>query len=130
MIAAHSYGGRPMLPLGQHHGMALAGAILFDTIIEHQREMMRFPPSPNRRVYRTLAEALARFRLAPPQPCPNPFYLEWIARHSLQRLAADDPQGPGFRWVFDPLLWDRLEWHDKWKAATQGNCKRRSHGSR
>lgn len=121
-IAAHSYGGGPMLALAQRHGNALAGVIVIDTIIEQQREPMRFPPSPAPRTYETLAQALARFRLAPPQACPNPFYIDWIARHSLRRLAPDDSHAPGYRWAFDPDLWERLEWHDKWASAAQRAC--------
>ena len=51
------------------------------------------------RTYATLAEALARFRLAPEQPCENDYIVDFIARHSLKEVEG------GWTWKFDPSLW-------------------------
>ncbi|MBB4641448.1 hypothetical protein [Rhizorhapis suberifaciens] len=56
---------------------------------------------------------LAQFRLAPPQPCDNLYYMDWVARHGLRQVEGDHP---GWSWRIDPALWQNPEWHDKWDA--------------
>ena len=43
--------------------------------------------------------ALARFRLAPEQPCENDYIVDFIARHSLKEVDG------GWTWKFDPSIW-------------------------
>jgi pimeloyl-ACP methyl ester carboxylesterase len=61
------------------------------------------------RVYRTLEEALARFRLMPPQIPGNLYVADHIARHSLKRAPMADGLGEGWTWRFDPFLWRKLD---------------------
>lgn len=61
------------------------------------------------RIYPTLAAALARFRLMPPQPTDNHYIADFIARRSLKREALPDGTGEGWTWMFDPNMWDKLD---------------------
>ena len=102
VLAGHSFGGFPALMAALGHPDKIGGLILLDTGIEPPGEEWTGPAkrtAPNR-VYDTLTEALARFRLAPPQPCDNHWALDYIARTSLKQV------GGGWTWKFDPYLWN------------------------
>jgi pimeloyl-ACP methyl ester carboxylesterase len=104
-LAGHSFGGFPALMFAMEHQDKIAGLIMLDTGIEPPGEEWTGPPkrtAPNR-VYTSLTEGLARFRLAPPQPCDNHWALDHIARTSLKQV--DD----GWTWKFDPFLWNNFE---------------------
>src|SRR5690606_11737723 len=60
-------------------------------------------PTPGRpeRTYASLAAAVERFRLVPPQPCANDWYVEHVAEHSRREA----PQG--WQWRFDPHVFAR-----------------------
>jgi pimeloyl-ACP methyl ester carboxylesterase len=72
------------------------------------------PPKAIRgnKVYPTLEAALARFRLAPLQPCENHYILDYIARWSLRKKplldSAADAGKEGWSWKFDPSIWQRF----------------------
>lgn len=105
VLAGHSFGGFPALMASLKHKDKIGGLILLDTGIEPPGEEWTGPPKrtvPNR-VYPSLTEALARFRLAPPQPCDNHWALDHIARTSLK------PVEGGWTWKFDPYLWNHFE---------------------
>lgn len=102
VVAGHSFGGFPALLAGLRHAGKIGGLIMLDTGIEPPGEEWTGPPkrtAPNR-VYATMIEALARFRLAPPQPCENHWALDHIARTSLKQVEG------GWTWKFDPFLWN------------------------
>jgi pimeloyl-ACP methyl ester carboxylesterase len=102
VLIGHSFGGFPALHAAVHAPGAIAGLMMLDSSIEPPGEEWEGPPrrgAPNR-VYPTLEEALARFRLAPPQPCDNAWILDAIARESLK------PVDGGWTWKFDPFLWN------------------------
>jgi pimeloyl-ACP methyl ester carboxylesterase len=102
VLAGHSFGGFPALMASMKHHDKIGGLILLDTGIEPPGEEWTGPPkrtAPNR-VYATMTEALARFRLAPPQPCDNHWALDHIARTSLKQVDG------GWTWKFDPFLWN------------------------
>lgn len=64
------------------------------------------PPPPARgptRVYPTLAEALARFRLSPAQPAENLYIVDLLARRGLKQVEG------GWTWKFDPQMWEKLD---------------------
>ena len=63
---------------------------------------------PNR-VYATQADALARFRLMPPQAPGNLYPADFIARGALKRAPMVDGSGEGWTWRFDPFIWDKLD---------------------
>jgi pimeloyl-ACP methyl ester carboxylesterase len=102
IIAAHSFGGFPAIVTALGHPDRVGGLIMLDSGIEPPGEEWTGPPKrtvPNR-VYPTLPEALARFRLAPPQPCDNHWALDHVARTSLKEVDG------GWTWKFDPFLWN------------------------
>ena len=57
----------------------------------------------------TFEEAMARFRLMPPQPCENLYILDYIARRSLKRAPMADGSGEGWTWKFDATMWEKLD---------------------
>ncbi len=102
----HSFGGFPMMAMANSHGDRLARAVILDTPFDPvQRRRPRNAGGDARahRIYPTLAEALARFRWAPPQPTTHAFIADFIARHSLKAVDG------GFTWKFDPFLWSEFE---------------------
>ena len=103
VVIAHSFGGMPLMALASKHGARLRAAIMVDTPVR-PAGMPRMGPPPNatrrpHRIYATLPEALARFRLAPEQGCENLYIADHIARTSLK------PVDGGWSWKFDPFLW-------------------------
>ncbi|MEJ7935997.1 alpha/beta hydrolase [Sphingobium sp. AN558] len=120
VLVAHSFGGGPALEAGCAHGEVLAGAIILDSLLAPDGGKPVLPVRNTHRIYATQAEALARFRLAPPQTCDNLFYMDWVARHALCEVEEDGTAG--WRWCIDPSLWEKLHWHDKWHALTHARC--------
>lgn len=112
VFAGHSFGGFPVLAAARRLGKRLSGVMMLDSAIEPPGEMWDGPPRRTRpnAVYPTLEAALARFRLAPPQPCETDWAIDWIARASLMRV--DGPQGQGWTWRFDPFLWNSFRMAD------------------
>lgn len=110
----HSFGGGQVFFAASRHADQMHAAILIDVGFsgppdepQDKARLSRLdPPTPQRgpnRVYPTLAEALARFRLSPQQPCENPYILDYIARHGLKQVEG------GWTWKFDPNMWDKLD---------------------
>ena len=103
VFVAHSFGGFATILAGALHGDQLAGTVIVDSPV-NPPDRPGGPPHRDarpHRVYPTLAEALARFRLAPEQPCENDFILDFIARKSLRKVEG------GLTWKFDPSLWSQ-----------------------
>jgi pimeloyl-ACP methyl ester carboxylesterase len=101
VIVGHSFGGFVTILTGALYGGRLAGTVILDSPV-NPPDRPRIGPLPFRRaqkVYPSLAAALARFRLLPPQVCENLFLLDWVARHSLKEVEG------GFSWKFDPAIW-------------------------
>ena len=130
MIVAHSFGSRVALSVAESFGRHLRGVVICDPLVTPDYANARPPPVRNRG-YPTLAAALARFRLAPPQPCEHLFYVDWIARRALRPSRPDEFNSKelkhagsrlDWRWRFDPTLWDRMEQSDSWRALQQTNC--------
>lgn len=101
VIVAHSFGGFATILAGARHGHRLAGTVIVDSPVNPPDRPGGPPHREHRphRVYPSVAEALARFRLAPDQPCENDWILDFIARRSLKQVA------DGWTWKFDPSLW-------------------------
>lgn len=104
VVAAHSFGGYPALWLAREAGARLRLTITLDSPIEPPESRHEGPPGRTRpnRIYPTLEAALARFRLAPEQPCENLALVDMIARHSIKEVEG------GFTWKFDPFIWQRM----------------------
>jgi pimeloyl-ACP methyl ester carboxylesterase len=131
---AHSFGGQGLRRLAIRDGARLAGAILLDS----RTDMMGRPPRADEKspfagrgppirtrpnnVYPTFEAALARFRLAPPQPCENLYLVDYIARHSLKRAPMEDGSGEGWTWRFDPFLFRNLAAPDEKAMAMPALC--------
>ena len=101
IIVAHSFGGFVTLLTGALYGERLAGIVIVDSPVNPPGRMGAGSPHAPRahKIYPSLAAALARFRLLPPQVCENLFLLDWVARHSVKEVPG------GFLWKFDPAIW-------------------------
>ena len=86
------------------------GVVIVDTPVNPPDRPRRGPPAVRGgKVYPTLEAALARFRLAPPQPCENHYAMDYIARWSLRKAPLADGSGDGWAWKFDPSIWQRFQ---------------------
>lgn len=99
-VVGHSFGGYMTMKFCAVYGDEIAGAVIVDSPVRDPDEKWDHPPggppgSRGKRLYPDFASALARFRLMPEQPCPNPFIVEYIARRSIH---AEDG---GYAWKFD-----------------------------
>jgi len=112
IFIAHSFGGSIVSSLAADSGERLKGAIIVDSGARPPEQQWRGPPrrtQPNR-VSPTLAEALARFRLMPPQDCQNHFIVDYIAREALHPAPLADGSGQmGWTWRFDPFIWTKMD---------------------
>jgi pimeloyl-ACP methyl ester carboxylesterase len=107
VIVGHSFGGYITLKTGLLYDDRLAGVVLVDSAVrppdfKWERDPRRSPIKP-KRLYASYEEALARFRLMPPQDCDNAFLLDYIGRHSIVDT------GAGWTWKFDDQLFSKLE---------------------
>lgn len=117
----HSFGGAQVYHAALHHPDRMHSAIMVDTgfgpppkdpqaLREIEPEVRNIPTVDRAsKVYATLAEALARFRLMPPQPAGLPFVADYIARRSLKPAPLEDGSGEGWAWRFDPNIWRKLD---------------------
>jgi len=114
-LIAHSYGAEVAINMVARAGERFGRAILLDSgvspKIDHE------PLSTKGRSYATAADALARFRLAPPQDHNNLFILDDIARKGL----GQDENGQ-WRWQFDVNFWARLGPYSGWDSLPHAKC--------
>jgi pimeloyl-ACP methyl ester carboxylesterase len=104
VVVGHSMGGIVLSQLGRQHGDRLLGAVICDVgrmprdaaaVAAFGGRTMSGPPTV-KKYYETREAALARYRLAPPQPCVNQYILDYLAEGSLR----ETPEG--WSWKFDP----------------------------
>ena len=124
----HSFGGGQVFHAAARFPEQMHAAVLVDTgfggpppeVLEERKkraELIANIPTADRpsRVYPTIAAALARFRLMPPQPTENYYIVDFIARRSLKRAPLPEGQmgpdgsGEGWTWKFDPQMWEKLD---------------------
>jgi pimeloyl-ACP methyl ester carboxylesterase len=111
VFVAHSFGAFAALRCVELHGAQLGGLLTVDMplLSRAMREARqtsirgRIAQRPTR-IYPTLQAALARFRLAPEQPCENLFIADHIARTSLKQVPMDGHDEAGWTWRFDPRV--------------------------
>lgn len=118
IFVAHSFGGFPTMLTAARYGDRLKAAVLVDSVVRPPEQEWRGPPkrvNPNK-VYPTLVEALARFRLAPPQGCENLYIADYIARQSIKETEG------GFTWRFDPFMWSAFEMEDRGPLLHAATC--------
>lgn len=105
LVVGHSFGGGVTIHLARHAGERFKAAVVVDAGVRPPDKRWRGPPPglnrPNK-VYADFDTALARFRLSPAQPCRELFILDHIGRASLRQVES------GWRWRFDPNLWDKM----------------------
>ena len=113
LMVSHSFGGFVTLNTIYKYGDKFDGVVIVDSPIHPPEHKHDGPPRRDRpnKVYPSLASALARFRLAPPQPCENHYAMDYIARHSLKETTGEGGQ-TGRVWKFDPSIWRRFEMAD------------------
>src|SRR5579864_3581682 len=119
VIVAHSFGGFVTMLTGGLYGDRLAGVVIVDSPVNPPDR----PGGPPKReikphnVYPSLAAAMARFRLMPPQTSENLYLVDWVARNSLKEVAG------GFTWKFDPAIWQRFSIGDTAERLKATRCR-------
>src|SRR5690606_36018462 len=97
IVVAHSFGAFAAAHLARLRHEILGGFVIVDShlaVPESLRLPVHTPFTAAARLYVTAEEALARFRLIPSQPVPEPAIHHHIARHSLRETAE------GWLWKF------------------------------
>lgn len=122
-FVGHSFGGNQVVYTARRFPERLSSGILVDCGIVLPPENYRAPRayleqekllSAGRahRIFETIEDAVAHFRLAVTQACDNPFIVEHVARKSLRAVAPDDNDRDARRewtWRYDPQVsskWD------------------------
>lgn len=135
VVVGHSFGGFITHITSKLYGDRLGGVVLCDfrvcppeNAMEWFREERKFFDTTI--VYPDFEKALARFRLAPLQPCANGFIIDYIGRLSIRQIVKGENPGrrpsqeEGFTWKFDPLSYRGLVMGDDhgeiWKTMA---CK-------
>lgn len=118
VIAAHSFGGFIGLHCAAHHGARFRAVVTIDSPVHPPDHKFSGPPMRSRpnRLYGSFEETLGRFRLAPPQPCENLWYLDHVGRGSIK--AAEE----GFTWKFDPFVFREMSLGDRGPMLSGAAC--------
>lgn len=96
-VVGHSYGGHAALRAASLQQAAIKNIVAVDSYMLFADETYEGEIIEHRqRIYKSLAEGMARFRLLPPQALGEAYVLRFIASHSLKKM----PQG-GWSWKFD-----------------------------
>ncbi len=124
-VVGHSFGGFPLISLAARHGQRLAQAVVVDTPLrppqaDARRSSMR-KGQRSSRVYGSLAEALLRFRLMPPQGCEHPYVADLLARRGLKRTTGPDGL-PAWVWCFDPFLFRHFDFGHPLRDLRAAQC--------
>jgi len=113
-LVAHSFGAHSAAVLAAHHGEKLARMVMVDTGMAQDKG----PSSSTKpRRYKTLREALGRFRLSPPQECQNTWLVDEVARHGLVQ-----DTDSSWRWCFDPDYVQKLRYFNSFDVLDQSRC--------
>lgn len=110
VYVGHSFGGVHVVHAAARYPQQMRAAIVVDSGFQVAPSMMAAArPARPLRVYPTLAEALARFRLSPVQPADKLYIVDYIARRSLKPAPLPDGSGEGWVWRFDPGMLMKLD---------------------
>jgi len=113
-----------VLFLAGHNPELMSGAILVDSSLRRpsregaaqQQRLAGITPrsqdqaANGRRIYASMADALTRFRLVPPQPMGNDFIADHIARQLLEPVTGAEGSIVGWRWRYDQQYWDKFNY--------------------
>jgi pimeloyl-ACP methyl ester carboxylesterase len=115
-VVGHSAGGGAAAVLAALSGDHLRRAIFIDSLIIPEGPPLSSADVRPRRVYRSIEDAVAHFRLVPAQPRTNELIIDWIARQSLQLVDG------GWSWAFDPALPGRFSARKAWDYVARAAC--------
>lgn len=124
VIAAHSFGGFVTMKAAAEFGGRLSGVVIIDSPVNPPNRAgapAAHKPHPHN-IYPSLAAALARFRLMPPQTSENLYLLDWVARRSLKEVVTANGE-PGFTWKFDPAIWRQFNIGDTVALLKATRCR-------
>ncbi len=108
-LVGHSFGGLMSLMIATEAGERFSRAVLVDIPVRPREDNDDAPPKrAGGRAYASEAEALARFRLIPPQPVGHLFLADYAARTALKPAPMEDGR-EGVTWAHDPGLWIKYE---------------------
>lgn len=119
-LVGHSFGGGIALKTAALHPEQLRGIVLADSSV------VRPPAEASQRrtigalpiiLYPDQQTAIERFRLVPPQHCPNQFLLQYIALHSYKQSTE------GWQLKSDAKLLSRFEREDQTDALMSLRCR-------
>jgi pimeloyl-ACP methyl ester carboxylesterase len=127
VFVGHSFGGFPLMNASARFGDRLRLAVIADTPIQTREDRIEHGEEPRRslkahRSYSSAEEAIARFRLLPPQTCENLFILDHIARTSIKPASAKEGEGTDWTWKFDPFLFRSFSMGKPGKDLSQASC--------
>ncbi len=117
-LVCHSYGGSVGMSAAEAHPDDFAALVICDMTMTLPGTQSRFEAVRERRSRRgvrphrvapDLESALARYRLAPEQPCANDFLVAYMAHHSVRQVEG------GWVWKFDPqIMAPDIDRSDEW----------------
>jgi pimeloyl-ACP methyl ester carboxylesterase len=100
-VVGHSIGGLVAAGAAARAPEAVAGLVLADTIVVPPPRPAPAPLRPRPvRTFVSLAAAVERFRLEPPQPVGDRTVFDYVAARSLRTVPG------GWAWKVDPAIWD------------------------
>ncbi|MBP6901933.1 MAG: alpha/beta hydrolase [Burkholderiaceae bacterium] len=126
-VAGHSFGGLVAAVAAARFGQRLARTAIIDAPLRPpSREQWlwhreRAASARDWRSQASEAEALARFRLLPPQDCAHPYLIDHIARHGLKTIHGADGR-PRWVWRLDPFLFSHYAYAEPWDALASARC--------
>jgi pimeloyl-ACP methyl ester carboxylesterase len=104
VMVAHSFGGFLAIRAAASWAGRLRGVVFVDSRLRPRRVWgdNAAPVSPSN-IYKTREDAVGRFRLQPPQPEANRFYLDMLAEEALVEVAG------GWTWRSDPAMRNKID---------------------
>jgi pimeloyl-ACP methyl ester carboxylesterase len=121
ILVGHSMGGFVAITAAAAYGEQLAGAVVLDSPVRRPdpeaEEGAHGRSFRNPKVYPDIDTALRHFRTVPDQPSSLPFILDFVARHSLTRVA------DGYTWKFDPVIFRRETPRASHEVLPQVKCR-------
>lgn len=114
-IVAHSFGGLGAIFAAHADPKRIGRLVIIDTPLRDDDDER--PPwrsrSGRKRLFSSRADALATFRLLPPQPCANAFLLDYVKTRSVRR------QDDGWTWRFSANPWNYAGFQDGFWTQTR-----------
>ena len=120
-LVGHSMGGRAAVSTTLRYPERVERLILLDSIVvappDRVNRMATSTMTRRDRIFDSLENACATFRLIPPQPCANKSMVAHIARHSYK----EDKESGGWVWKSDGQIAAKLGWIDQTEEL--GACR-------